>query len=107
MVENVKKLGLGERVKTYRANNLTLLNNLGLEFDLILLDPPYDDVREDNILRFGEYLSPGGILVLSYPPHFKPPFKKPVWECLHQKAYAQLRLATYERAAPSRKRGRG
>ena len=107
LVENVKKLGLEDRVKTYRANNLTCLNNLGQKFDLILLDPPYDDVREENILRLGEYLAPAGCLVLSYPPHFKPPFGKPDWECLHQKAYAHLRLAIYERTSSSRKRMRG
>ena len=106
LVENVKKLGLEKRVNTYRANNLTCLNNLGQKFDLILLDPPYDNLKEDNILRLGEYLATDGQLVLSYPPHFKPPFSKPVWECLHQKNYAQLRLAIYERASSARKRKR-
>ena len=97
LVANVELLKLKGRVKTYRANNLTCLNNLGLSFDLIFLDPPYDDIRADNLLKLADYLTPTGRLVLSYPPHFEPPFEPPQWELEHYKAYAQLRLAVYVR----------
>ena len=97
LVENVELLNLKSRVTTYRANNLTCLNNLGLEFDLIFLDPPYDTVKAENLLKLARFLSQDGELVLSYPPHFKPPFEAPAWQCLHQKSYAQLGLAIYGR----------
>ena len=101
LVANVELLGLKGRVKTYRANNLTCLNNLGLSFDLIFLDPPYDDIRPGNLLKLADYLTPAGRLVLSYPPHFAPPFKPPAWETESSKAYAGLRLAVYGRGGPS------
>lgn len=97
LVENVKLLGLQSRIKTYRANNLTCLRNLDLRFDLIFLDPPYDDIKADNLLKIADFLKADGRLVLSYPPHFVPPFEKPDWQLLHDKAYAQLHLAIYAR----------
>ena len=97
LLENVLRLGLKNRVETYRANNATCLNNLNQRFDLILLDPPYEEIRADKLLRLGGYLAPGGHLVLSYPPAFKSPFNKPDWQCLHQKSYAQLNLSIYGR----------
>ena len=93
--QNVGKLRLGSRVQIFRANNLTCLNNLQQQFDLILLDPPYDDLKEDNLLQIGNYLTTNGRLVLSHPPHFVSPFQLPAWRCLHAKAYAQLHLKIY------------
>ena len=97
LVENIKKLGLEERVKAYRANNLTCLNNLGRRFDLIFLDPPYEEAKAEKLLRLGDYLAAGGRLVLSHPPALVPPFGRPDWLCLHQKRYAQLCLSIYAR----------
>lgn len=97
IVENVELLKLQDRAKTYRANNLTCLNNLNLCFDLIFLDPPYDKVKEENILKIAQFLNLKGRLVLSYPPHFNPPFDRRSWRCLQHKSYAQLNLAIYER----------
>ncbi len=97
LLENVARLGLKSRVKTYRANNTTCLNNLDQSFDLIFLDPPYEEIKADKLLQLGKYLRSDGRLVLSCPPAFKAPFGKPDWQCLHQKSYAQLNLSIYGR----------
>lgn len=99
LVANVELLKLKRRVKTYRANNLTCLNNLNLTFDLIFLDPPYDDIKEERLLKLAAFLQEDGRLVLSYPAHFKPPFVPPAWQHLHGKSYAGLNLAVYARAS--------
>ena len=95
LVENVRLLGLKERVQVYRANNTTCLANLNLEFDLIFLDPPYPEIKAENLLKISRFLKKDGRLVLSYPPHFAPPFEPPAWQCLHSKTYAHLNLAVY------------
>ena len=97
LLENVAHLGLESRAKTYRANNLTCLNNLGQRFDIIFLDPPYEEAKAENLLRLGQYLAAGGRLVLSHPPALESPFGRPDWLCLHQKGYAQLCLSIYVR----------
>ena len=96
---NVESLGLSGRVKTYRANNLTCLPGLDLRYDLIFLDPPFDKIKEENLLAIGRFLKPGGYLVLGHPPYFQSPFAEPQWQCWHSKKYAQLHLKFYTRPA--------
>ena len=96
LLSNARQLGLQEQVKCYRANNVTLLTNLNRQFDLIFLDPPFANMRSDQLLKIAQCLSPQGRLVLSFPPDFKPPFKSSVWRSLHQKRYSNLCLGIYE-----------
>ena len=95
LMDNIKSLKLADQIKAYRANNLTLLANLELEYDLIFLDPPYDLIKEESLLKFGQYLKKDGTLVLSCPPHFESPFKAKKWVCLNYKRYANLNLFIY------------
>ena len=97
LVENVQHLGLHKRAKVYRANNVTCLNNLNQEFDLVFLDPPFDNFKEDQILKLGQYLKVGGHLVLSHPPHCRSPLPDPPFECIKDRQYAQLCLKIYVR----------
>ena len=53
LTANVKQLGLQNRVTTYRANNVTCLNNLQRQFDLMFLDPPFDNFREGQSTKTG------------------------------------------------------
>ncbi|OGL31119.1 hypothetical protein A3F37_01930 [Candidatus Saccharibacteria bacterium RIFCSPHIGHO2_12_FULL_41_12] len=43
-----------------------------MTFDIIICDPPYDDIRPDVIRLLSRHLSPKGIFVLSYPNSEKP-----------------------------------
>jgi len=66
--ETVEKLGLGERVQVTRANiSSWSSNNKEKVFDIILCDPPYDDIRPDIIQKLTRHLKPTGVFVLSYP----------------------------------------
>ena len=94
--QNIQALGLKQRIDAYRANNLTCLPNLGLKYDLIFLDPPFDKLKQQSLLSLGQFLKDDGCLVLSHPPHFQSPFQAPQWHCWHSKNYAQLHLKFYE-----------
>lgn len=93
--KNIEVLGLQDRVDAYRANNVTCLNNLGRQFELVFLDPPFEAFKADQLLKLADYLVPGGHLILSHPPAHQSPFKKPLYECLSDKRYARLCLKIY------------
>ena len=42
-------------------------NNRDKEFDIILADPPYNDIRPDVLERLVFHVKPGGMMVLSWP----------------------------------------
>ena len=73
-----------DAVKTIAANiaaldlteHITLLlknvsgwsrNNQAKQFDVVLADPPYNDIRPDVIERLAGHVKTGGVLVLSWP----------------------------------------
>lgn len=67
--ENTKNLGISEKVKVIRANATGWSDqNPDLRFDLLFLDPPYNDIRPSSIIRMAEHVEVDGIAVLSLPP---------------------------------------
>lgn len=67
--QNVKELGVSDRIKIIRANSSGWSqNNQDKKFDLMFLDPPYDQLQLPLLKTFAErHVKSGGILVLSYP----------------------------------------
>lgn len=66
--ENVSQLGLGEQVTALRANNKSWSkNNRDLAFDIILLDPPYNELYRNVLLQLSTHVKIGGTVVLSWP----------------------------------------
>lgn len=68
IAKNVKTLELTDRI-TVRCKNISgwSRNNQDKQFDVVLADPPYDDVRPDVLERLAVHVRSGGILVLSWP----------------------------------------
>jgi 16S rRNA (guanine966-N2)-methyltransferase len=66
---NVKQLRLGTAVRPVRANTAGWsIHNIERKFDLLLLDPPYDDLQSNLLGRLiKRHLTHSGIAVLSYP----------------------------------------
>ena len=64
--ENLAKLGVpADRAAVFKQ---AVTNFSSAEtFDLIIADPPYDDFKLDEIEYLVQFLSQGGILVLSHP----------------------------------------
>jgi 16S rRNA (guanine966-N2)-methyltransferase len=66
--KNIDTLDLEEQVKATRANVSTWSdNNDQLVFDVVIADPPYDDVRPNILEKLSRHLENGGIYVLSWP----------------------------------------
>lgn len=65
---NIERLGLSEQMIVMRKNvGGWSRNNQQKQFDLVLVDPPYDDLNPKVIQRLVAILKPGGVFVLSWP----------------------------------------
>jgi 16S rRNA (guanine966-N2)-methyltransferase len=65
---NVKSLGLESSVTVLRKNiSGWSRNNQSRQFDVVIADPPYTDIRPDVIERLGAHVKTGGVFVLSWP----------------------------------------
>ena len=72
--QNVKELGLKE-VKAVKANTGGWsIHNAEKRFDIVLLDPPYEELQTSLLQRLiKRHVKPGGLAVLSYPGHAEAP----------------------------------
>jgi 16S rRNA (guanine966-N2)-methyltransferase len=68
IAQNIHLLGLEESI-TVRRKNISgwSRNNQDKQFDIVLADPPYTDIRPDVLERLTVHVRPGGLLVLSWP----------------------------------------
>jgi 16S rRNA (guanine966-N2)-methyltransferase len=68
IAENIKKLKLNSRVMVLRKNvSGWSRNNQDKKFDIVLADPPYNDIRPNVIERLFGHMKTGSLLVLSWP----------------------------------------
>jgi len=68
IAENVRSLELEGAIDVRRKNiSGWSRNNQSLQFDIVLADPPYNDIRPDVLERLTVHIKPGGLLVLSWP----------------------------------------
>jgi 16S rRNA (guanine966-N2)-methyltransferase len=73
--KNIKDLKLQKHVHATRANvGGWSIHNMEKNFDIVLLDPPYDDLQTDLLQRLiNRHVKKGGLSVLSYPGKASPP----------------------------------
>ncbi len=66
--QNVKSLAVEDRVQVLRKNiSGWSRNNQARQFDIVVADPPYDDIRPNVLERLIQHVKPSGIFVLSWP----------------------------------------
>ncbi len=68
--QNIRTLGLVRRVKLISASAnawLTTSPANSRMFDIVICDPPYQDLQPTLLQRLAACVKPGGVLVLSYP----------------------------------------
>lgn len=93
--ENTKNLGMD--IKITRANISSWLdNNQKLQFDIIVCDPPYDNVKQLHLQKLAKVLKPYGIVVYSLPPKILPSLNKN-YKLLNLKDYGDSTLVFYRR----------
>jgi 16S rRNA (guanine966-N2)-methyltransferase len=92
---NINSLGVGGTVRLVRAGaGAWLTQNPDAVFDIILCDPPYDDLQPNLLMRLSEHLVPAGLLVLSYPASQEPPVFKGLQQ-IKQQSYGDAQLVFY------------
>jgi len=97
IAENVKNLQLAD-VITVRRKNISgwSRNSQDKQFDVVLADPPYDDIRPDVLERLAVHVKPGGIYVLSWPGS-EPVRDFKGLEIISHKTYGDAQLVFYRR----------
>ena len=99
LAENVHTLGLNGQIKLIKASaNAWLETNPGATFDLILCDPPYNNLQPSLLQRLAERLTQAGVLVLSWPGG-KEQVELAGLKQLERKSYGGITLAFYGKQA--------
>ena len=66
--DNIKQLGLGERIELISTSVENWLNGDNMTtFDIIICDPPFDDINTKTIRKIASYLNKGGLMVTTWP----------------------------------------
>lgn len=94
--ENTELLGLEDKVESslIYAHSWSRRNE-SRQFDLVLLDPPYDAVEPKELLQLAKHVKPGGILVLSLPPENGFRYGQTRFKLLMEKHYGDAELTFY------------
>jgi len=98
IVENVRALKLTESVNVQHINarSWSYRNNT-LRFDLVLCDPPYDQLQETTLEKMAKHTLVGGLIVFSLPPHADIRLSREKFTLLVHKTYGDATLAFYRR----------
>ena len=99
IAENVRLLKL-EDIITIRRKNISgwSRNNQTQQFDIVLADPPYNDIRPDVLERLAVHVQPNGLFVLSWPGS-ETVRKFAGLEIISHKTYGDAQLIFYKRLA--------
>ncbi len=85
-----------ERMSVHRANVRSWLRNQeGLEFDLVIADPPYDAIGMNAVEECAARVKKGGIYVLSIPLAEHIEFKR--MKKLDEKIYGNAKIVFYKK----------
>lgn len=99
ITQNAEKLGVGGKVKAIRAGlSSWIATTSNPLYDLILADPPYDDLQVASLSKLADCLKPSGIFALSWPGKQEVPALSGL-ELLQANGYGDIQLAFYK---PSR-----
>ena len=97
ITDNIAKLDIDDsHLMAKRINAATWVKNQPQTYDLVILDPPYDDIRPNQLTLLASQVVIGGRLALSYPNHYRPQFAPPGWQVINQGNYGFANLAVYE-----------
>jgi len=97
---NASSLGVNKTIKVIRANASGWSdNNPDAAFDLVLLDPPYDDIKINLLQKLTKHVrTDSGLLVLSWPGHDETPLLDGLEEVKNQN-YGDVQLVFYRKVS--------
>ncbi len=86
---------LSADIKVTQANISSWLdNNPDFHFDIIVADPPYNNVNETHLHKLAKALNNGGLIVYSLPPNFEFSLSDS-YQNLSEREYGDSRLVFY------------
>ena len=93
--ENIRALKLQRSVKLIKASaGAWLQTNQTSQYDLVILDPPYDDTQPNLLQRLAATVKPGGLLILSWPGDQDVPVFAALQE-IKRRSYGDAQLVFY------------
>jgi len=97
ITDNIASLGLQNEVSLVRASaGAWLQTNLDHTFDIVLCDPPYNDLQRNLLERLSHAVAAGGLLVLSFPADQPLPDFAGLAQ-IHQATHGDAQLAVYRK----------
>lgn len=98
ITRNCRQLDISNQVKVVRVNAAGWLETQPDQvFDLVLLDPPYDDVHHELLERLADRAKTGGVVVVSLPPVAKLHLPGSNFRLLNSNSYGDAQLTFYRR----------
>lgn len=98
MKQSAKELGVEGKIKVTRANVSSWSeNNPNARFDIVLLDPPYDEIKPALLEKLASHAAEGGIIAISFPPNSDSSLPTANSQLLTAKSYGDAQLAFYRK----------
>lgn len=98
VVNSARNLGVADQIKAIRtAAGAWLATQPNATFDVILLDPPYDNLQPKLLENLANRATPKGVIVLSLPPTATISLPTSGFQLLDSKSYGDAELAFYRR----------
>jgi len=95
IITNIKKLGLNDKIKLVSANFYSWQQFNYQTFNVVVIDPPYNDPQLYQIAFLETKVASKGIMILSLPPESElPEFKQ--LEIVSEKKYGDSKLVFYK-----------
>jgi 16S rRNA (guanine966-N2)-methyltransferase len=94
---NIESLDLSEQVKLIGGTANSWFNkNRQKTFDIVICDPPYEDLQYDLVEKLEYAVKPGGIFVVSWPKGGDLPRFRNL-QLIEQRHYGDMQLVFYRR----------
>ena len=96
ITDNIAVLAIKNKAKLIQASANAWLRTSDNTFDLVFLDPPYDDLQTKLLVELADRIKTGGVMVISLPPDETVPLGL-AYQHLATHAYGDATLAFYRR----------
>lgn len=97
VVNNAKKLGINDKIKAIRANASGWSdNNPDKKFDMIICDPPFEQLKISIIQKLVRHLGQNGLFIVNIPGSLTP-FELKDLKIIKTKDYGDNQLVFYKK----------
>lgn len=95
--ENIQALGIESRSKVFHGGVGAWTTRTNMKYDIIIADPPYNDMQLSTVTKLFGLLQPNGLMVLSYPGRGEAPTGTNGVVVVDNRSYGTAALAFYHK----------